>query len=139
MRGFISGLLILLLTVTAAGCAGSSPAPTTGASGASIEIARAAARIGLSVALQAKGVSAEDTATILAELHAIVDGLLAGKDVRMIVTDPALWQPLRADLVSRFAVVISQGKVGGVQVVDQVTAEQLAGSLLDAFASALRR
>jgi hypothetical protein len=140
MRGFISGLLILILTFAVAGCAGSTTAPTIAVSGTSIELARAVARIGLSVALQAKGVSPEASALIIGQLHAVVDDLLAGKDVRAIVTDPNRWALLRDDLVKRLGSVIASGaQVNGVKIIDEATADQFAGSLLDSFADALRR
>jgi hypothetical protein len=114
------------------------PKPSSASVAVLIEFARASARIGLSITLQKKGVSPEDTAEILAELHSLADDILAGKDVRAILSDPARWAPLRVELVKQLGAIIAKAKVSGVAIYDTKSAESFASSVIDAFASAVR-
>jgi hypothetical protein len=131
-------LLVLALSLFS-GCAGNS-APSTGPSAISIQIARAAADIGLSVYLQKHGVSPEDTATIISELRKVVDAALAGQNIREGIADPILWQSAKDRLVSKLAkVIVEHSKYEGVPLVAQESAELLVSSLMDAFRSSIWR
>ncbi|HEX7833256.1 MAG TPA: hypothetical protein VF787_26605 [Thermoanaerobaculia bacterium] len=103
-----------------------------------VEIARAAARIGLSVTLQSYGVPPDVTATILAELRTIVDGLLAGEGLS-VVTDPARWDPLRARVKAQVVELFTRATVNGVPLIDPATAGVITDQLIDSFAAAVRR
>jgi hypothetical protein len=131
-------LPILLVVFMAAACT-SNPTPTSEVSAVSVEIARAAVRVGLSVTLQERGVSPEDTAAILAELRAIADAALAGQEIRAVLSQADVWQPLRAKLIHSLGTVIAGAKVKGVQLFDESSAEVMAGSLVDTFATSIRR
>jgi hypothetical protein len=131
-------LILVLILTSSCRSGGLNVAPGT-SQAIAIEFARAAARIGLNVALQRSGVSAEDTAAILAELHVAVDAALAGKDINAILRDPAVWTPLRATLVEKFGAVIAKAKVGGIPIYDKASSEAFAGALVDSFASAVRQ
>jgi hypothetical protein len=129
---------ILVLSISLlTGCAGN-PAPSTGVSSVSIAIARAAADIGLSIALQKRGVSQEDAAKIVAKLREVVDLALAGKDIRTILADAELWRKAKEQFVPQLAAIISgNSKVEGIPLVDQASAELLVSALMDAFRAAL--
>jgi hypothetical protein len=143
MRSFIAVLLLSVFTLT--GCAGhttepnTTPDPIASVSPAVIAVARAAGRVGLDLALSNAGVSADDRAAILGEIHVIVEQAINGRDIRSIVTDPATWTPLRAALVPRLAAVLAQVRIQGVQVYTQESAEAFIGQLLDAFVSVAGR
>lgn len=129
---------IILLSITlSTGCTGNA-APSTGVSAVSIAIARAAADIGLSIALQERGVSQEDAAKIVAKLREVVDLALAGKDIRTILADEKLWADAKAKFVPQLASIISENsKLEGITLVNQASAELLVSSLMDAFRAAL--
>lgn len=123
------------------GCGSSSNITNAIASNQSINLvvmfARAGARAELANQFKKRGVSDEDSAAILAELHILGDQLLAGKDIRAIVADPAVWGPARADALPKLSAIIQKVKVSGVPVYDKVSADGLAGALLDSFAAVI--
>lgn len=130
--------LVLVLSVPLfTGCAGN-PAPSAGVSAVSIAIARAAADIGLQIALTKRGVSQEDAAKIVAKLREVVDLALKGKDIRVILADAQLWQAAKAQLVPQLGAIISKGsQYEGIPLVDQASAELLVSALMDAFKAAI--
>jgi hypothetical protein len=76
----------------------------------------------------------------MASLKPLVDAAIAGRNVRAVLADPAVWQPLRADLVTRIStIVVSNTTRDGVAMFDQQTTELFVGGLLDTFAAAIRR
>lgn len=139
MRKTFAVLLVSLFVLASlAGCTGN-PTPSTGVSAVSLAVARAAGDLGISIALQKRGVSAEDTATIIKQLRAVVDTFLEGKDVRGVLADPILWQNAKAKLVPQLGAVISKGSLyEGVPLVDQASAELLVSALMDAFKTAIQ-
>lgn len=140
MKKFTSLLLVCLViggTSFLTGC-GSSNLSSNANLNLVVTFARAGARVGLAVEFKKHGVSDEDSAAILAELHTLGDQLLAGKDIRTIVSDPATWAVARAAALPKLGAIIAKVKVSGVPLYDVATANDMAGALLDAFASIIQ-
>jgi hypothetical protein len=132
-------LALLSLVSCASAPSGDSPANSgTLANSPSVALARAAARIGLSVALQRHGVPAADAAIIMSELRVIVDELLAGEDLRSVLLDSARWEPLRAKVRARFVKILTKPNSAGVAYVDEFTAGVLVDQLIDGFVAVIK-
>jgi hypothetical protein len=137
-------LIVALVSVLLAGCAsvppsdGSAPVASPFVSSPAFEttvtVGRAIARVGLTVELNKRKVPAPVISNIVAELKAVVDGVIAGRNLAEIVLDPVLWTAARADAQPRLALVIlTFAKVDGVGIIDSATADLYAGQLIDTF------
>ena len=136
--GYLFAILLVVSSLLLSSCASSAGGSTTGTSVA-IEIGRAAARVGLQVALQRRGVSPEKSAQIVAELRTIADAVIAGEGLA-VVLDGVRWPQVRAEIRTKVArTIVTYTTVDGIAVIDQASAEFLAAQVIDAFAAAVRR
>lgn len=151
MKKLSTVLLLSLVVLLCVNCAGTTPAPNADPTSApssgntsplvtvSVEIARAAARVGLNLALQKVGVSPELSAQILADLRMIADSVIAGEGLSVLL-DNARWAVVREGLIDRLTLAITSGTtIDGVPLIDSVSAKVLVTSLVDAFAASARR
>lgn len=139
MRKAFVWMLMAILVTSLVGCAsGSISGNLRDPNNPSIEMVRAAARIGLAVTLRQHGVSAERTNEILTELHAIADAVIAGEGLGVVLT--TRWPAVRSGTIIRVTKAITTfSTVDEVATVDDLTARMLATSVVDSFAGAIRR
>ena len=132
--GYLLTILLVVSSLFLTSCASSA-----GGSSVALEIGRAAARVGLQVALQRRGVSPEKSAQIVSELRTIADAVIAGEGLA-VVLDDVRWPQVRAEIKTKVArTIVTYTTVDGIAVVDQASAEFLAAQVIDAFAAAVRR
>lgn len=139
-KPFATLIIALLITsLSLSGCAsGGFSGNLNDPNNPSIQMLRAATRIGLAVTLRQSGVSVERTNEILTELTAIADAVIAGEGLGVVLD--SRWQVVRADVIARVSlVIVTYSSVDGVPVVDDITATQLAAAVVDSFAGAIRK
>lgn len=130
-------LLLLLCLVIPIGCASTPSAPAgldSPAARAGVDIARTLGRSAAIVYLGQHGVPATASAAIFEVVDPIIDGWLNDKSIMIALTPDG-----RQQLVEHLATAIVKNvKVSGQPVVDQGTAEVLAGQIVDGIVSAIR-
>lgn len=134
-RLLLFALVAALFTFSA--CSNNGQAPAISPDGrAAIEAGRSVARIGITIALQQRGVPANVTSLALAELDSAVITPALDGGTFALASDPATWKPVRDELVTRGSTALVKAATSnGVPLLDDATAKVLVGEFVDTIAA----
>jgi predicted small lipoprotein YifL len=143
MKRLLMFALVISSLFAIAGCSnnGQSPSPfpaatTTPDIRAAIEVGRSIGRVGITVALQQRGIPANVTSLALAELDADVITPALDGGTFTLASDPATWKPVRDELVARGSTALVKAATSnGVPLLDEATAKVLVSEFVDTIAA----
>jgi len=141
MKRLLLFAMVIAMLAFVAGCSNTTgKAPAISPDGrAAIEAGRSIARVGITIALQQRGVPANVTSLALAELDsAVITPALDGGTFGL-ASDPATWKPVRDELVTRGSTaLVKAASSNGVPLLDDATAKVLVGEFVDTIASQVK-